>query len=85
MTQLFALYEYSAEEDRMWMEFKARIQGIDMDKVSKETHDGAVQPMLFRDPADYEKMSEEERDELTKQMMGYHRGWIRKSALREKN
>ncbi len=65
------------------MRFEAGMRGIDIDKPPGEV-DQAVQPMLFDDPKNYEKLSEEEREERTKKMMGYHRGWVRESALRGK-
>jgi hypothetical protein len=81
---LFALYEYGAEEDRMWMRFEAGMHGINVDKIEDEAQEDVAQSMLFRDPKDYEKMSKEEREELTEKMMGYHKGWVRSTSLKGK-
>ena len=66
------------------MRFEAGMHGIDIDKTAEEAHAEVTQPLLFDDPKNYEKLSEEEREKRTKEMMGYHTGWIRKSALRGK-
>jgi len=36
---------------------------------------------MFRDPAEYEKMSEEERKKLTDKMMGQHQRWAGNTSL----
>ncbi len=64
------------------MKFEASMHGIDIDKAEKEAHDVAAQPMLFGDPKDYEKLSEEEREERTKEMMMYHKGWVSRSSIK---
>ena len=78
MTQLFALYEYGAEEDRMWMKFEANMRGINIDKIEKETYEQSTSHLLFGDPKDYEKLSPEERELRTKEMLRYHKGWTGK-------
>jgi len=56
----------------------AGLQGVDLDKEMKKKgassgFDLPDDPMLFRDPKEYEKMPLEEREELTKRMIGSHR------------
>ena len=40
-----------------------------------------MQVPMFRDPKEYEHMSQEEREELTRQMMSAHKGMANASAL----
>ena len=55
------------------MRFMAAIHGIDIDKAKKEKKE--ADSFLFRDPKEYEHLSEEERKELTEKMLGKHKGW----------
>lgn len=68
----------------MWMKFEANMHGINIDKIEKETHEQSTQHLLFDDPANYEKLSDEEKEIRTKQMMQYHKGWVRKTGLKGK-
>jgi len=64
------------------MKFEAGLQGIDLDKEIKgqqtiKTSSGeeitVSKDFLFGDPKDYEKMTPEERNKKTEEMMGMHR------------
>jgi len=69
------------------MKFDASIQGVDLEKElekqgvdmpRKEEGDRKQAPsntFLFGDPEDYEKMPMDDREALTKQMMGKHKAW----------
>ena len=69
------------------------MQGVDLDKDKEEVSDGSEpvrkksksklknQPLLFGDPAQYDKMSEQERQELTKKMMSKWGQWAGNSPL----
>ena len=66
------------------MRFEASLQGVDLDKAVKEkqgyqtinTVDGKTMEVgpdfMFKDPKEYEHLSQEERVELTKKMMRMH-------------
>lgn len=56
--------------------FLAAIQGIDIDEGKKETStpqsvdtELKKEPFVFRDPKDYEHLSQEERDSMTQDML----------------
>ena len=51
----------------------AGVHGIDVDKEmkKKKEEDG----FMFRDPKDYEHLSKEEKEKLTQEMLGKHKGW----------
>ncbi len=53
----------------------AAIHGIDIDKAKKEKEKEEADGFLFRDPKDYEHLSMEEREKLTQEMLGKHKGW----------
>ncbi len=59
----------------------ASIHGIDIDKAKKEKEE--ADSFLFRDPKDYKHLSKEEKEKLTQEMMGKHKGWAdQKSPLK---
>lgn len=53
------------------MKFFAKLQGVDIDAEIKKKEER--DKTLFKDPKDYEKLSKEQREELTKQMIGRHK------------
>lgn len=65
------LYVEARKREGEKYQFLAALQGVKLDSpvVAEETGS----PMQFRDPRDYEKMSPEERQELTDKMMGLHK------------
>jgi len=66
------------------MKFEAGMHGINIDKVEKEVHEQSTSHLLFDDPANYEKLSDEEKEIRTRQMMKYHKGWVSKTSLKGK-
>jgi hypothetical protein len=50
-------------------------EGPKKTKTAKPTPD--KNPFMFKDPKEYESMTQEEREEATRRMMGYHRGKVR--------
>lgn len=62
------------------MEFQAKIHGIEVkgssDHAPRVSEDPAV-PM-FRDPKEYENLSQQEKENMTKQMIGKHKKWNEK-------
>jgi hypothetical protein len=69
---VFVLARHATDEERARVKIQAAMRGIDVDGVAEEEE--KKKSMLFRDPADYEHMSPEERQELTDKMMGKYRG-----------
>ena len=71
---------HATDEERAQVKIQAAMRGIDVDKVAKEEE--KKKSMLFRDPADYEHMSPEERQELTDRMMGKFKGIFSKGPVK---
>jgi len=68
------------EADYEQYKFQAGLQGIDLDKqtgnvsgVERETKGNVF---TFQDPKNYEKMTKEEREQLTHKMMQGHKQWM---------
>lgn len=85
-SQIIGLYEFKLKEDEDNLRFQAAIHGAKLTGVSQKapqevpkTGDEVVP--LFGDPKDYDSMPQEEREELTKKMMGKHKVWAGKSLL----
>jgi len=53
--------------------FLAGIHGINLDKEMNKNKEESS--FMFGDPKDYEKMSDGEKKEKTRQMMGKHKSW----------
>jgi uncharacterized FlgJ-related protein len=71
ISQVQSLYELNQNRELDRMKFFAKLQGIDIDKQLKKREQ--ENKTLFRDPKDYEDLSDEERAELTQEMMKTHR------------
>ena len=74
---MFDSYQDDKYRDRA---FLAAIQGIDLDKELKTTSSqtptkAQKSNFIFGDPTEYEKLPEEKRVALTKDMMGKHQEW----------
>jgi len=67
------------------MRFQARLQGIDPDEEAEEGVQGRKKQndVLFRDPKDYESMSDEERKHETEKLMKKFGGLFNK-GLKDK-
>lgn len=68
------------EEDNARAVFDAALRGVDLKKIAhekgiylSEADSKEQSSTIFRDPSDYEHLSESEKEELTKKMMGFHR------------
>lgn len=76
---MVGLYEYKLKEDEEHLRFQAAIHGAKLketDRVSVSSKDNLKKPVpMFGDPAGYESLSQEEREEMTKKMMGKHKIW----------
>ena len=83
MGQITVLNKHSSKRKNDHYKFLAAIQGIDLDKESenKGTNKEKGNTLEFQDPSAYEHMTDEEKNELTKKMMGGHRLNIKKSGF----
>lgn len=74
--QIVGLYEYKLKEKEEDFRFQAAIHGAKLKGSSQAgaSSEGGAVPM-FGDPKEYESMSQEDREELTKKMMGKHKIW----------
>jgi len=78
------LFEHSQNREMDRMRFQAGIHGIDLDKETGTKKGGQQVSAVKERPADmfkfghpdsYKSMSQEEREDLTQQMMGRHKAW----------
>ena len=85
--QMELLYEFAIKREVERREFEAAIHGAEMKKtVRKETTTSAPVKksnniFMFGDPEEYKDMSEEEKKELTRKMMGMHKHWAASKPL----
>jgi hypothetical protein len=67
------------KEDEEYLRFQASIHGVKLggsERAPTASDDNLEKIVpLFGDPKDYESMSQEEREELTRKMMGKHKQW----------
>ena len=78
----FLLKRYYIKDNEEY-KFLAALQGIELDgennkEGSDSNHVSSVKEtsqLLFGDPADYEKMSDKKREELTDKMLAKHKSW----------
>lgn len=74
---MLVLFEDYQERQMQERRFQAAIHGINLDKeMKKQTmkkKEGSS--FMFGDPKEYEKMSEEEKEKKTEEMMGKHKSW----------
>lgn len=81
---MMVLFEHCQKREYYTLKFQAGLQGVDLDKElgkAPSTRSSKESQFLFRDPKDYEHLSQEEREELTQKMMGMHKSWARSSPL----
>ncbi len=70
------LYEHAQKREDDKRKFQAVIHGAQVkDAPSTTTTKKESKPFMFGDPEDYKKMSTEEKEALTKTMMGAHKRW----------
>lgn len=83
MGQITLLHEHSAKRKNEDYKFLAAINGIDLDKENKKEGTGtkSSNTLEFKDPSEYEHMSDEEKDELTLRMKGGHMRAIQSSGF----
>lgn len=90
--QIKAMYKFIGNEKEMDCKFQAGVHGIDLDKEAKKSKNKPTKQKfdeiekkqdipLFRDPSEYESMSQEEKEQLTQKMMGKHKQWAQKGTI----
>ena len=83
--QVQALYETYCKRIHEEREFLAAIHGIDTKGGDKKKDADQIEQKqglpLFRDPSEYEGMTQEEKNKITQEMMGKHRGWVNSMSL----
>lgn len=68
------------EEQKLdYYKLGASLFGVDLEKESKKREE--ENRMLFKDPSEYNNMSEEEKQTLTDKMMGHYKKWANKEGL----
>jgi len=72
--------KHATDEERARVKIQAALSGVDIDKEEKKRKE--KESMLFRDPADYENLSPEEREQLTQKMMGKFKGLFSKGTVK---
>ena len=72
--QVTRMFNYIIEEKNEEIIFQAALRGIKL-KDPKAPQKDEVVPM-FGDPDSYDELSDEEREELTQDMMGKHKTWV---------
>jgi len=88
--QTLTLFIHAQKREEKSMMFQARLHGfrIPDDKlvVQTEVTDRAPDDFVFQDPKEYENLSNEEREKLTKKMMVMHKSWAeKKTPFRSEN
>ncbi len=87
--QIVYMYESYGEERLNEFKMLGHLLGAefkdDKNTIPKASGVTKEEQFVFRDPKDYEKMSEADRKELTSKMMERHRRWASKSSLGETN
>ncbi len=81
--QLLFLFKEADDERYQQLKYQAGLQGIDLEgeaPVSKLRNVGNIssapvgeKKFIFRDPSDYDGMSDEEKEKLTQEMMAHWR------------
>ena len=83
MGQITLLHEHSIKRQNDHYKFLAAMHGIDLDK-EKEGTESLKMPkndLTFKDPSEYEHMTDEEKDELTARMKGGHMRAVQPSGF----
>lgn len=82
MGQITLLHEHSTKRKNENFKFLAAIHGIDLDKEKgTETTKSSSNTLEFKDPSEYEHMTDEEKEELTLRMKGGHMRAIQSSGF----
>jgi len=80
------LYKHCQERQYNQMRFEAAIHGVDLDKEAKKAKPAVIQEMEgaktvdleFKDLKEYEHLSQDERESMTREMMHKLKMWAEK-------
>lgn len=84
------LYEHAERDLLDRLRFNAILHGVNLDQptgqkpsrqVDQSPIEKAQSDFVFKDPAEYDKMTLEERKVLTRKMMGMHKRWHQGAPL----
>jgi hypothetical protein len=88
--QVHRMYEHIMKDKNNEFKFHALIHGIDVDKKSKRSLNEDLDDQqnkqdlpLFRDPSEYDHLSDEERERITRKMKSQHRRWAQNQDIIE--
>ena len=73
------LFEHATEEKIRDLKFSAVLHGADPKELEDKNYETMIKSdnLVFGDPAEYEKMSEEEKDKLSDKMMQKFSKWAK--------
>ena len=77
LSQILGIYKRIQKSKSREIELQAALHGVPLKKEGTytPTTDQSSKVPMFGDPADYAKLSVEERESQTKRMMGLHKVW----------
>jgi len=75
------LFSHLQEDEYNKWKIQAALAGVDVEKEEGKKRE--ENSFTFRDPDEYNHLTEEEKKRLTEKMMGKHREWASK-AVKEK-
>ena len=76
LQQMVYLYEELQQIKSREIEFQAAVHGAKFDKPLRQEAVADSGIPVFRDPAEYDKMSEEERERENQRLMAYTKQWV---------
>ncbi len=85
--QVQRMYEHTMDRKYSEHRFYAALQGVDLDKeLKKKGHKTQSEELedqqnkqdlpLFRDPDEYDHLSDEEKEKITQDMKKQHKNWV---------
>lgn len=81
--QTYALFENLQESKTNDLIFLAGIHGIDLKSKLKPQSDRKDNALFFGDSDSYADLSEKEKEDLTKKMIGKHKNWVKGGLLKK--
>jgi len=86
---MIGLFDHTQKREAQNLKFQLKLHGFEI--ASEKTAGGVTNQapsknsnqLLFGDPEEYKKMPQEEREALTKKMLGTYKKWVGQSELSE--
>lgn len=81
------LFDHAKKREWDNYKFQAAMHGVDLEEGVMKSGGKKEAPkneFVFGSPEDYAHLTKEEREELTKKMMGQHKSWASKTPLGRK-